>query len=188
MRPDPICPVCSAYALDYELKKGYKKCLSCRYTYNPNEGRMITKDEILKGRDKEYPNEYTKDISDNIDKLLIVLNKIRKEYGQPMTVASGWRPSKINESTSNAAKKSNHLLGLAVDIRDIDGKVMRWCLNNLKLLSDLGVYLEDFRYTPSWVHFQIVPPKSHKRIYVPSSNPASANGRWDGNYDVIYDY
>ena len=31
---------------------------------------MITKDEILMGRDKKYPEEYTKEISDNIDKLL----------------------------------------------------------------------------------------------------------------------
>lgn len=147
---------------------------------------MITKDEILMGRDKKYPKEYTEEISNNIDKLLEAMNQVRKAYNKPMFVASGWRPSEINESTSNAAKNSNHLKGLAVDIKDTDGKLWEWVLMNLVLMKKLGIYLEDKRWTPTWVHFQIVPPKSKKRIYIPSTAPAKADDIWDGKYDSRY--
>lgn len=138
------------------------------------------------GRDKKYPKEYTKEISDNIDKLLKIMNKVRTAYGKPMIVESGWRPAEINEGTSNAAKNSNHLKGLAVDIRDTDGSLWKWVLLNLNLMKELGIYLEDKRWTPIWVHFQMVPPKSKKRIYVPSTKPAKADDIWDGKYDLKY--
>ena len=144
---------------------------------------MITKDEILMGRDKTYPNDYTQEISNNLDKLLIPINKIRAAYGKPMSIASGWRPPSINEATSNAAKKSNHMIGLAVDIKDADGAVRKWVLNNLQLMKDLGIYMEDFRWTPTWTHFQCVPPASGKRIYVPSTAPAKDPNAWSGTYD-----
>jgi len=147
---------------------------------------MITKDEILMGRGKKYPKEYTKEISDNVDKLLEIMNKVRKAYNKPMIIASGWRPAEINEGTSNAAKSSNHLKGLAVDIKDADGSLWKWVLLNLNLMKDLGIYLEDKRWTPTWVHFQIVPPKSKKRIYIPSTAPAKADDIWNGKYDSKY--
>lgn len=147
---------------------------------------MISKDEILMGRDKKYPKEYTKEISDNVDKLLEIMNKVRKAYNKPMIIASGWRPAEINEGTSNAAKSSNHLKGLAVDIKDTDGSLWKWVLLNLNLMKDLGIYLEDKRWTPTWVHFQIVPPKSKKRIYIPSTAPAKADDIWNGKYDSKY--
>lgn len=147
---------------------------------------MISKDEILMGRDKQYPKDYTQEISDNIDNLLKIINQIRTAYNKPMIVASGWRPPSINEDTANAAKSSNHLKGLAVDIKDTDGKLWAWVLINLDLMKRLGVYMEDKRWTPTWVHFQIVPPKSKKRIYVPSTAPAKADDIWDGQYDSKY--
>ena len=147
---------------------------------------MITKDEILMGRDKQYPDEYTEEISNNIDSLLEIINQVRIAYNKPMIVASGWRPAEINESTSNAAKNSNHIKGLAVDIKDTDGKLWKWVILNLDLMKRLGLYFEDKRWTPTWVHFQIIPPKSSKRIYIPSTAPAKADDIWDGKYDSKY--
>lgn len=147
---------------------------------------MFTKEEFLMGRDKQYPSEYTKEISDNLDKLLEVMNKVRSAYGKPMTVSSGWRPAAINSATSGAAAKSNHMIGLAVDIKD-DGSVRKWVLDNLQLMKDLGLYFEDWRWTPTWCHFQIVPPKSGKRIYVPSTAPAKEPNAWSGKYDSKFD-
>lgn len=144
---------------------------------------MITKDEMLKGRDLQYPDQYTQQISDNIDKFLSIFNQVRAAYGKPMTVNSGWRPPAINEATSNAAKGSNHLWGLAADIADPDGSLWKWVLFNLDLMQKLGLYMEDKRYTPTWVHFQCVKPGSGHRIYIPSAAPAPAPDIWDGNYD-----
>jgi hypothetical protein len=149
---------------------------------------LVTKKEILMGRDEKYPSEYTQEISDNIDKLLEPINEIRYTYGKPLKVNSGWRPAAINEATANAGKASNHMKGLAVDFADPDGQLREWVLENLSLVASLGLYLEDFRWTKGWVHFQIVPPGSKKRIYVPSTAPMTNPDCWDGQYDSSLNY
>jgi len=128
---------------------------------------MITKQELLMGRDKTNATEYSQEISDNLDKLLVALNKFRSAFGKPMTVSSGWRPPSVNANVPGAAKKSNHMLGLACDFKDIDGSLDAFCATNLKLLESCGLYLEDPKSTPGWCHLQCVPPKSGKRIFQP---------------------
>lgn len=149
---------------------------------------MITKDELLQGRNETFKDEYTDAIDDNIDNLLVAINKIRTAYGKPMRVTSGWRPASINGMIKGAAPKSNHIIGCAVDISDGNGELMKWCLQNLQVIADAGLYLEDFRWTPTWTHFQTVKPKSGKRIFVPSSALPLAPTRWDGKYDSKFDY
>lgn len=146
----------------------------------------ISKDELLKGRDTQYPNDYTQEVSDNLDKLLIPLNQIRDAYGKPMIVNSGWRPPSVNAATPGAATKSKHMIGLAADIADSDNAVMNWVLQNLDLMQQLGIFCEDFRWTPGWVHFGLGPPASGKRIFVPSAARPQAPDRWDGQYDSKY--
>lgn len=147
----------------------------------------ISKDEILMGRDKKYPKDYTKQISDNIDQLLIPINKIRDAYGSSMIVNSGWRPPSINLSTPGAAVHSKHMIGLAVDISDPNGVLMKWVLQNLQLLKDLNIYCEDFSWTPNWLHFQLGGPKSGKRIFVPSAARADLPNKWNHQYDSQFD-
>lgn len=146
----------------------------------------ITKENLLMERDKQYPQDYTEEISQNLDKLLIIINKIQDAYGKKFKINSGWRPPSINENTPGAAAKSRHMIGLAVDIADTDGAIMNWVLNNLALMKELGVYLEDWRWTPTWTHFQIVPPKSGNRILIPSTAPALAPNRWIGKYSAKF--
>ena len=148
---------------------------------------MIAKSELLMGRDTQYPNDYTQEISDNLDRLLVPMNQIRTAYGIPMDVSSGWRPPSINAATPGAATHSKHMTGDACDIKDPDGALMRWVLANLDLMKTLNIYFEDFRWTPNWVHFQFGPPASGKRIFVPNSHPALAPSRWDGQYDHAMD-
>jgi hypothetical protein len=143
----------------------------------------ITKEELLKGRDIQFQSEYTDVISANLDALLIPLNKIRDAYGSPMIVNSGWRPASINASTPGAAKNSAHCIGLAADISDPNGLLWKWVLENLQLMKDLNIYLEDKRWTSSWVHFGLVRPASGHRIFIPSANRPLAPGAWDGIYD-----
>ena len=148
---------------------------------------MISKQELLKNRDTEFPDDYTQEISDNLDTLLVAINKVRAAYGSPMAVNSGWRPPSINAATAGAAKNSAHCIGLAVDISDPDGKVWAWVLDNLALMKELGFYLEDKRWTPSWTHFGLKKPASGKRIFVPSASRATAPDAWDGIYDKEFD-
>jgi len=87
-------------------------------------------------------------------------------------VASGWRPREVNDATSNAAARSNHIFGNAIDLRDTSGRdLARWCLRNEDDMAEIGLWMEDPRWTPSWVHLQRVPPKSGRRVYIPSSSP-----------------
>lgn len=117
---------------------------------------MITKNELLMGRDKTHSSEYTQEISDNIDKLLIPLNKIRELYGKPMQVSSGWRPVAINKAVGGASK-SNHTLGLACDFKDPDGLIdafLKEC-DEKGILKQLGLWLENPEKTIGWAHLDI---------------------------------
>jgi uncharacterized protein YcbK (DUF882 family) len=147
----------------------------------------ISLQELTMGRDKQFPSEYTKEIQANLKVLHEKINVIRTAYGKPMTVSSGWRPAAINSATAGAAKASKHLSGLAVDIKDTDNSLWNWCIANLQLLQDNGIYLEDRRFTQTWVHFQIGPPRSGLRIFKPSTAPMPHPTLWDGKYDKKFD-
>jgi Peptidase M15 len=143
----------------------------------------VSKEELLMGRDKTYALEYTQQISENLDRLLVPINKIRDAYGKPMKVNSGWRPPEINAATPGSAPHSKHMEGLAVDIADPDNALMQWTLQNLQLMKDLNIFCEDFRWTPGWCHYQLGGPVSGKRIFIPSVTRPTAPNRWDGQYD-----
>lgn len=125
----------------------------------------------------------TEEQSRNLPILLERINKVRQAYGKPMIVTSGIRSEADQKRINPSAPKSNHLKALACDISDPNGDLFRWLLQNLDKMKEWGLYLEDFRYTPTWVHFQAIAPASGKRIFVPSSAPAPAPTRWDGKYD-----
>lgn len=115
------------------------------------------------------PHDYdlTPEQQVNFDKLCEVMNAVRSAYGRPMLVTSGVR-SELDQARINPkARGSAHVRGGACDISDPDNNVWGWCMDNLALLAKLGLYLEDKRSTPRWVHFQIFPPKSGNRIFIP---------------------
>lgn len=116
----------------------------------------ITKAEILMGRDKTYAVDYTQEISDNIDKLLPALNLFREAYGIAMVVSSGWRPESINKSVGGASK-SNHMIGLACDFKDHDGKITEFALkmDQEGKLKEWGLWLENPKNTPGWCHLDV---------------------------------
>jgi hypothetical protein len=143
----------------------------------------IKLEELTMGRDKLYPNEYTQEVKDNLLKLLEPMQKIRAAYNKPMRITSGWRPAAVNANVTGSAKKSNHMKGLACDVQDRDGSLWKWCMENLQALKDLGIYLEDKRWTPTWVHFQIVAPGSKNRIFKPFAGDPPHPNLWDGKYD-----
>ena len=147
---------------------------------------MITKAELLRGRDITFASQYTPKISDNLDDLLEPMNVVRAEYGLPMYCSSGWRPPSVNSMTAGAAPDSAHMTGEAADFKDLDGKLWAWCLANLALLKQLGLYLEDRRWTPGWVHFTTRRPTSGNRIFIPMKGLAPHPNLWDGKYDSKY--
>lgn len=117
------------------------------------------------GRDKDYPLD--DEMQQNLQKLLVAVNLFRQHYGKPMVISSGYRPAAINAKVKGAAKKSNHMRCLAVDFRDPDGAIDKFCLDNLHILEACGLYLESPDATPNWSHLQCIPPKSGNRVFKP---------------------
>lgn len=129
-----------------------------------NPGWKISRVEVLMGREKQNP--LTPEMEGNLQKLLVAINLIRDLYGKPMTVSSGYRPAAAN-AAAGGASKSCHLTCEAVDFADRDRKLTKWCLANLDILEQAGLYMESPVATPTWVHLQTRPPKSGKRIFLP---------------------
>lgn len=123
---------------------------------------MISRKEILMGRDVEYP--LTSDTEDNLNKLLDAVNKLRSLYGIPMKVSSGYRPGKYN-TVVGGAKKSAHCTCEAVDFFDADGKLKTFCTT--QILEKCGLWMEDPKSTKTWCHLQIRSIPSGHRIFKP---------------------
>ena len=145
----------------------------------------VSKNEYYKGREKS--KEFKPEYDANATELLRKINIFIKDYPRPVSVSSGYRPASYNANVPGAANKSNHTTCRAIDILDMDLTVWKYCMEQLDLAKELGLYFEDKRWTSSWVHIQDVPPKSGKRMYVPNSNPADRPDLWDGRYSKEYD-
>lgn len=116
---------------------------------------------------------------ENLEDLLVKLNAFRSAYGKPLRVTSGYRSlekhlaiyaAKGITDKTQIPMKSNHLFGLAADLVPIEDDVKHfqdWILANVKLMEEIGIWFEDFDYTKTWVHVQIVPPKSGNRFFKP---------------------
>jgi len=150
---------------------------------------LITREKYLKGRDRTYANEWSSTLSKNTDKTISIINVFLEDIGVDwdVQVSSGWRPASMNQSVSGAALNSNHITCLAVDIVDLAPfPLMKLILDNLDKAEKHGIYFEDFRWTSSWIHCQIIPPQSKKRIYIPNSNQPQSPNKWSGKYDSKY--
>lgn len=135
---------------------------------------MINLTGYWNDRDSRYRLECTEAIQQNALKTVEAINRILAIFEEEMLVSrdvctSGWRPKSVNDATANAAKTSKHLTAEAGDIEDADRAFAQWCVKNADVLAECGLWMEDPRWTPTWVHLQRVPPKSGKRIYIPSN-------------------
>lgn len=134
----------------------------------------ITMNELLSGQCTF--EQCTPIQKSNLNILLEKINAIRIAYAKPMTVSSGLRTmthhleiyaKKGITDKSKIPMKSRHLTGQAVDIKDVNGELKKWVLKNVDLLSSIGLWCEAFVSTPTWIHFQIIPPASGKRFFNP---------------------
>jgi len=64
-------------------------------------------------------------LQNNILKIMRELEKIRNDYGKPISITSGYRPKQINHEVGGGSN-SQHILGLAVDIRPTEGDIFEF--------------------------------------------------------------
>lgn len=111
----------------------------------------------------------------NLMHLHYKLNVIRAAYQKPMIVSSGYRTKeehftiyqKKGAHPSKIPMKSQHLIGAACDILDVDGELKDWIKSHAELIERLDLYMEHFDVTPSWLHFQLYQPSSGNRLFYP---------------------
>jgi hypothetical protein len=127
---------------------------------------MITIEDYWMGRDKKYPSDLVQAVIDNARILLPRVNLLLDRMGRTATVNSGWRPITVNKQVGGS-KLSNHITGRAIDLNDDDGSIDLWCMNNLKELEKVGLWLEHPKATPRWTHLQSIQPKSGNRVFLP---------------------
>jgi hypothetical protein len=126
---------------------------------------VISVAEYYMGRDKKYPLNDT--LRANAEELVEKVNQLLSRFGEGRRVSSGWRPPQVNAATPGAAKRSLHMTCEAVDLEDEDGQLDDWCLDNLEVLQEIGLWLESPAATRRWCHLQIAPPRSGKRVFFP---------------------
>lgn len=147
-----------------------------------NKKRLTAYDVITSSG--SYPDrlkspELTKPVLDNVDKLVKLVNELLDhiKWDKPIVVSSGFRPSAVNASVPNAAAKSSHTLGMAVDImqpKDNNelAKVIIEAQKKDKILTKLGLWIENPQFTvgknTSWVHLDFrTRPDRDSRMFNP---------------------
>lgn len=139
---------------------------------------MIDLKAFYNGRDEAYRDELNDAIRRNAEATVAKANELlnRAGFEHVCSVNSGWRPREINNATATASPTSRHLTGQAVDLPDPDRALAAWCVANLDALAEIGLWMEDPRWTSDengdhWVHLQTVAPKSGSRVFIPFDTP-----------------
>lgn len=134
---------------------------------------MITLADYWMGRDTAYPALLTDELLAAATETVARANLLVSAYqamtkdDEPRRVNSGWRPPSVNAATPNAAPRSKHMSGHAIDISDPEGDLDEWCMEHPDVLQTIGLWLEHPSATKGWCHVQTVPPKSGKRVFFP---------------------
>lgn len=120
---------------------------------------LYFRDYITKAdRRVQFASEYTDDIKNNAIKLLALINQLLTDLGiESADVTSGWRPLQINNKTTNAAKRSYHMIGSACDILDDKNQSLAKLIESRPdLLKKYGLWLESPDSThgqnTNWAH------------------------------------
>lgn len=117
----------------------------------------------------DYPT--TPVIDKNLEILFERLCEAQAAYGVMFKLTSGLRSDAqqalLIQMGKSKAKFSKHLIGAAADVYDPDGHLGAWVMDNLPFMAGIGLWVEDPKYTPGWVHFQCVAPKSGNRVFIP---------------------
>jgi len=114
---------------------------------------------------KNHPLNDVQDI--NLEQLASILTDLEHECGLPFTVNSGFRTLEEQERINPKNINSAHRTGEAVDIYDLGHPIYNWCVDNLSLIAELGLYIEDKSSTPRWIHLQIRMTRSGNIVFIP---------------------
>jgi len=119
------------------------------------------------GRDRSHAHELNAALRANATLMVERANALLMRAAFAGVVNSGWRPQAVNAVVPNASPRSKHLSCEAIDLDDAAGALDAWCMRNLAVLEEIGLWLEHPDATPGWCHVQVVPPRSGRRVFMP---------------------
>ena len=141
---------------------------------------MISLTDFMMGRRELHPQAYSPDIErEALNTIKLVTQLLAEAQAAGVTlernprtgslVSSGWRPPAVNASTPNAAVRSLHMTGRALDVYDPDGDLDEWLMSKAgqAALTRIGLWLEHPAATKGWSHLQTVAPRSGNRVFYP---------------------
>lgn len=127
---------------------------------------VLTSSGLYKDR-IDHP-ECTTEVRVNAADLAERVTKLLNHLGLTAQVSSGFRTTSANTS-ANGAKKSAHMLGMAVDLSDPRSAIGDAIMKDLGVLERFDLYMESLTHTRTknaqWVHLQSRPTKN--RIFIP---------------------
>lgn len=114
---------------------------------------------------KNIDNSPSEEVIKNLNLLIDnVLDKIRAKYGSSISVNSGYRCEKLND-TLKGSKTSHHKFGLAADIRCKDNKKL-WDLI-VQMIEDKEIQVTQLidEKNLKWIHISYVPSNLKNQIF-----------------------
>lgn len=98
-----------------------------------------------------------------------VFEPIRKHFGVPIHISSGYRSKELNAKIKGSSKTSDHCFGRAIDI-DQDGselsnnEVFHWIKDNLQFKQLIAEYPVDGKL--GWVHVSFDPRNIKNEVLI----------------------
>lgn len=87
-----------------------------------------------------------------------LLQPLRSLYGKPMIVESGFRVKELNDLLPNSSPTSDHMNGLAADIKCENPKVLLSCLLSSDLMFDQAILY------PTFLHLSYRPTRCRQQV------------------------
>lgn len=123
-------------------------------------------DELLKAGSHKWDKKDVDAVTlRNLEDLCRKVNALG--YQPPMLASSCLRSLADQKRINPSAIGSSHLYGCAVDIADPKGELKKWLETRWGELVNCGLYMENPKATPTWVHLQTYAPKSMNRVFNP---------------------
>jgi hypothetical protein len=122
--------------------------------------------------ERDLSPEKTQTVINNAKELILRVNLLlaHLKITTPVSITSGFRPSSVNGKIANAATRSAHQSGEALDLLDNKNQTLCKAINR-DLLEQFDLYREDSDFTQgkntNWCHLQTRKTASGKRIFKP---------------------
>jgi hypothetical protein len=168
------CPNCKRLTYETKCDCGYTKVKQFITANDYFMCRTRNRNHPAYGKDfryvSGYKEEWTPQIQENAENLVKLINTLFTEIEAltrksiSLNITSGWRPSKYSKEIGTSIR-SAHVTGQAIDLADIGNKKFNLITAHMDLIILKDLYLEDSRWTKSWLHVQTRPTRN--RIFIP---------------------